>query len=144
MLRRAERSGGQQSEGDGERYYAEALRIHSGMLQRFIFRPKVFAAAKCVPRTASETVSDWWDGIVPPTKPRENEKLWEFLKGHDIYRVRAEVSRRVWRGSADFQERRAPRRLSASDARAGGAVGGDDPRCPTWNGLACRVQSQCS
>jgi hypothetical protein len=32
-------------------------------------------------------VSDdlWWDGIIPPTKPRPNEKLWEFLKGHDIY-----------------------------------------------------------
>jgi hypothetical protein len=27
-VRRAERSGGQQSEGDGERYYTEALRIH--------------------------------------------------------------------------------------------------------------------
>jgi hypothetical protein len=30
-------------------------------------------------------VADWWDGIVRQTKPRENEKLWEVLKGHDIY-----------------------------------------------------------
>jgi hypothetical protein len=28
---------------------------------------------------------DPFKGPVPPTKPRPNEKLWEFLKGHDIY-----------------------------------------------------------
>jgi hypothetical protein len=28
---------------------------------------------------------NWWAWIVPATKSRENEKFWEFLKGHDIY-----------------------------------------------------------
>jgi hypothetical protein len=30
-------------------------------------------------------MADWWDAIVPATKPRANEKLWELLRGHDIY-----------------------------------------------------------
>jgi hypothetical protein len=28
---------------------------------------------------------DWWDGIVPATKPRENEKLWEVWKNQSLY-----------------------------------------------------------
>jgi hypothetical protein len=29
-------------------------------------------------------MSDWWDWIVSATKPRQNEKLWDVLKGRDI------------------------------------------------------------
>jgi hypothetical protein len=34
--------------------------------------------------TCERVMSDWWDGIVSATKPRQNEKLWDVLKGRDI------------------------------------------------------------
>jgi hypothetical protein len=32
-------------------------------------------------------VSDdlWWEGIIPPTKPRPNEKLWELWARHKLF-----------------------------------------------------------
>ena len=30
-------------------------------------------------------MANWWDGIVPPTKSRDNEKLWELWKNQSYY-----------------------------------------------------------
>ena len=30
-------------------------------------------------------MANWWDGIVPPTKPRANEKLWEVWARHKLF-----------------------------------------------------------
>src|SRR4029453_13581499 len=49
------------------------------------------------------------------------------VQGPRHLRLRDEISRRVWRRGADFQECRTPRRISDPDARAGGAVAGTTP-----------------
>ena len=30
-------------------------------------------------------MADWWDGVVPAVKPRDNEKLWEVWARHKLF-----------------------------------------------------------
>jgi hypothetical protein len=61
-------------------------------------------------------MTDWWDGIVPATKPRDNEKLWEVWARHKLFscelKYHGEFGVEAQSGDPVPQSRACPMRVS--------------------------------